>query len=75
MAFFILPLFSARDLDKGHVLIYLSHNLPGQITCYCPSQEGRWHVIALVKCYCPGGKWHAANYAVFITHANSALLQ
>jgi hypothetical protein len=23
------------------VLIYLSHILPGQITCYCPSQEGR----------------------------------
>ena len=21
---------------KGHVLIYLSHILPGQITCYCP---------------------------------------
>ena len=57
MAFFILPLLSARDLDigpegfspkddisrglmtreyeKGHVLIYLSHILPGQITCYC----------------------------------------
>ena len=59
MAFFILPLLSARDLDigpegryhsraddkgnikKGHVLIYLSHILPGQITCYCPSQESR----------------------------------
>jgi hypothetical protein len=27
--------------EKGHVLIYLSHILPGQITCYCPSQEGR----------------------------------
>ena len=37
--------------QKGHVLIYLSHILPGQITCYCPSQEGRQH---------------AANYA-FIT--------
>ena len=49
MAFLILPLLSARDLDigpegryqsradeKGHVLIYLSHILPGQITCYCP---------------------------------------
>ena len=58
MAFFILPLLSAQDLDigpralaqgiisvqgwwqgqyeKGHVLIYLSHILPGQITCYCP---------------------------------------
>jgi hypothetical protein len=24
--------------EKGHVLIYLSHILPGQITCYCPSQ-------------------------------------
>ena len=22
--------------EKGHVLIYLSHILPGQITCYCP---------------------------------------
>ena len=22
--------------EKGHVLIYLSHNLLGQITCYCP---------------------------------------
>ena len=80
MAFFILPLLSARDLDigpegfspiddisrglikkkgqyeKGHVLIYLSHILPGQITCYCPSQEGRKHAIALVKCYGPGVK-------------------
>jgi hypothetical protein len=39
MAFFILPLLSARDLDigpEGFVLIYLSHILPGQITCYCP---------------------------------------
>jgi hypothetical protein len=25
--------------EKSHVLIYLSHILPGQITCYCPSQE------------------------------------
>ena len=63
MAFFILPLLSARDLDigpegstrgtisvegwwqgqneKGHALIYLSHILPGEITCYFPSQEGR----------------------------------
>ena len=24
--------------EKGHVLIYLSHILPGQITCYCPRQ-------------------------------------
>ena len=52
MAFFILHLFSAQDLDidpegryqsraddKGHVLIYLSHILPGQITCHCPSQD------------------------------------
>jgi hypothetical protein len=22
--------------EKGHLLIYLSHILPGQITCYCP---------------------------------------
>ena len=36
MAFFILPLLSARDLDI----------LQWQITCYCPSQEGRQHVIA-----------------------------
>jgi hypothetical protein len=27
--------------EKGHALIYLSHILPGQITCHCPSQEGR----------------------------------
>jgi hypothetical protein len=25
-----------RAHEKGHVLIYLSHILPGQITCYCP---------------------------------------
>jgi hypothetical protein len=30
-----------RQYEKGHVLIYLSHILPGQITCHCPSQEGR----------------------------------
>ena len=29
------------NIKKGLVLIYLSHILPGQITCYCPSQEGR----------------------------------
>jgi hypothetical protein len=29
------------EYEKGHVLIYLSHILPRQITCYCPSQEGR----------------------------------
>jgi hypothetical protein len=27
--------------QKGHVLIHLSHIFPGQITCYCPSQEGK----------------------------------
>jgi hypothetical protein len=27
--------------EKGHILIYLSHILPGQMTCNCPSQEGR----------------------------------
>ena len=32
---------------KGHVLIYLSHILPGQITCYCPSQRGQ------ITCNCP----------------------
>jgi hypothetical protein len=63
MDFFILPLLSVRDFDigpegwwqgqyeKGHVLIYLSHILPGQKACYCPSQEGRSHAIAFVKCY------------------------
>ena len=50
--------------EKSHVLIYLSHILPGQITCYCPSQEGN----NMLKCYCP------ANYA-FITHTNSVLFQ
>ena len=30
-----------RQYEKGHILIYLSHILPGQITCHCPSQEGR----------------------------------
>ena len=29
------------EYEKGHVLIYLSHILPGKITCYCPSQKGR----------------------------------
>ena len=42
--------------EKGHVLIYLSHFLTGQITWYFPSQEDRKHVIALIKCYCPEGK-------------------
>ena len=36
MAVFILALLSAQDLDNGHVLIYLSHILSGQITCDCP---------------------------------------
>jgi hypothetical protein len=35
-----------RQYEKGHVLIYLSHILPRQIKCYCPSQEG-------ITCYCP----------------------
>jgi hypothetical protein len=26
--------------EKDHVLIYLSHILPGQIACQCPSQKG-----------------------------------
>ena len=32
--------------EKGHVLIYLSHILPGQITCYCPFTRGQ------ITCYC-----------------------
>ena len=45
----ILPLISALFLsvegwwqgqyEKGHVLIYSSHILPGQITCYCPRKR------------------------------------
>ena len=67
MAFFILPLLSAQDLDigpralaqgiisvqgwwqgqyeKGHVLIYLSHILPGQITCYCPRKMPHQRIL------------------------------
>jgi hypothetical protein len=42
-----------RQYEKDHVSIYSSHILPGQITYYCPSQEGRKHVIALAKCIAP----------------------
>jgi hypothetical protein len=63
MAFFILPLLLARDLDIGpevryqsraddkgnmtnaHVLIYLSHILLEQITCYCLHKRAKGHVL------------------------------
>ena len=51
------------NIKKGHVLIYLSHIVPGQITCYCPR-----------KILLPRRKITRANYD-FITHSNSALFQ
>jgi hypothetical protein len=39
-----------------------------------PISRSRADNKALVRCYCSGGKYHAAKYA-FITHANSTLLQ